>query len=434
MRVAVKVLNTAHSDEIKQELFKRETTALRKLRHANIVGLRERGWWADENSFYIVLDYCPYSLLHVLQGESGTVKPDPYRVMRQMAEALAHAHSEGVIHRDIKPSNIPVDATGNARLTDFGISKLVASLTVGQTLAGYWSIGYAAPEQRTGGPASFASDVYSLGAVFFHMLSGAEPPPEGPVQSLIDERTDPPFRRMLRRMLALDPDARPTAGSELMQLLDAGRRNEPLPTYPLLLTWTALTDLSMEGHIGREDIEEARRFLLDELGGEQAEEVLILGRTWNDEPEIVILGDSIRVICAVSSSGDAFVCKTVQTPYDPILQQDKQRAMSCRALWVIGDGRDGGVRLGRRDDVQALLAELRTFQAIEASAATGRSSRREYIAGCQNVLRASRSRIERQGRTLKYERVHMDREYVRFELAEMAPDDLDWEDDTPICR
>ena len=351
-----------------------------------------------------------------------------------MAEALAHAHSEGVIHRDIKPSNILVDAGGRALLTDFGISKLMASLTVGETLAGFWSGGYAAPEQRVGGPASFASDVYSLGAVFFHMLSGTEPPPEGPGESLIAEKIGPPFRRVLQRMLAGSPGERPSTGSELMLLLDAGRRNEPLPTYPLLLTWNALADLFKEGHIDREDITDAERFLLEELGGEEAEEVgLLLGRTRDGERDVLVLGDSIRLICAVSADGDALVCKTVQTPYDPYLQRDKQRAMSRRAFWVVGDAHDAGGVSGRRDDVQTLLAEIVAFEGAEAAVAKGRRSKREYVEDWQGVLRESRSRIERQARTLKYGRTHVGREYVRFELAQMAPDDLDWEDDTPLA-
>ena len=431
--VAVKLLNTAHTDAIKRELFKRETTALGKLRHPNVVGMRERGYWAEEDAFYVVLDYHPYSLDRILRGELDTVAVDSYRVMRQVAEALAHAHSEGVIHRDIKPSNILLDEHGRALLTDFGISKLVASLTVGETLAGYWSSGYAAPEQRMGGPASFASDVYSLGAVFFHMLSRAEPPPEGPGQSLIAEKIDPPFRRVLQRMLATDPDERPSTGSELMRLLDVGRRSEPLPTYPLLLTWNALNDLSGEGHIDGEDLEEAERFLLEELGGEDADEVLVLSRTRDGELEVLVLGDSIRVICAVSGGGDALVCKTVQTPYDPYLQRDKQRAMSRRALWTVGDARDGGAVSGRRDDIQTLLAEIGAFEAAKAAASKGRRSKRDYIEDWQGVLRESRSRIEKQGRTLRYERAHVDREYVRFELAQIAPDDLDWEDDTPLA-
>ena len=65
-------------------------------------------------------------------------------------------------------------------LTDFGISKLLTQLTVGETLAGFWSSGYASPEQQAALPTGPESDLFSLGAVFFHLLSGHEPPPEGP--------------------------------------------------------------------------------------------------------------------------------------------------------------------------------------------------------------------------------------------------------------
>ena len=433
LRVAVKVLNTAHDDAIKRELFKRETTALRKLRHPNVVSMREQGWWADEGAFYVVLDYHPFSLEQVLRGESGAPAVDFHPIMRQLAEGLGHAHSEGVVHRDIKPSNVLIDSAGRALLTDFGISKLTAHLTVGETLAGYWSAGYAAPEQHRGEPVSFASDVYSLGAVFFHMLSGGEPPPEGPGPPLIAERIGPPFRRVLQRMLAMDPRERPSTGADLMLQLDAGRRSEPLPTYPLLLTRNAFADLSSEGYIGAESVEEAGRFLLEELGGEEAEEVHVLGRIWGGEREVVVVGDSIRLICAVSAAGDGLVCKTVQSPYDPYLQRDRQGAMRRRAVWAVADARDGRAAPGNRQDVQALLGEITAFEAAEAVAEKGKRSKWEYVEAWLRVLRESRSRIEKQGRTLKYARAQVDRDYVRFELAQTAPDDLDWQDDTPLA-
>ena len=134
-RVAVKVLNTEHPDAIKSELFKRETTALRKLRHPNIVALHECGWWAEEQAFYIVLDFLPDSLDRRLRGDPP-VAVDRFQIMGELADALANAHSEGVIHRDIKPSNVLLDDTGRAQLTDFGISKLMGQLSVGETLAG----------------------------------------------------------------------------------------------------------------------------------------------------------------------------------------------------------------------------------------------------------------------------------------------------------
>ena len=82
----------------------------------------------------------------------------------------------------------------------------------------------------------------------------------------------------------------------------------------------------------------------------------------------------------------------MQTPYDPYLQRDKQRALSRRALWTVGDARDGGEVSGKREDVQGLLAELGTFEAAEAAAQKGRRGKRDYIEDWQRVLRESRSR------------------------------------------
>ena len=246
-QVAVKILNTSHPDEIKQELFKRETTALKRLSHPNIVRLIHSGWSDSEEAFYLVLDYLPYSLDRYLKGElrSQLGNFDQYRVMRELAVALAYAHSENVIHRDIKPSNILFDMNGRPMLADFGISKLLEHLTIGETLAGFWSGGYASPEQRSSTPTGFESDVYSLGAVFFHLLSDREPPPEGPSQSMVDECVSgpSPLRNVLKRMLAKDPGGRPARGAELLPSLEVTRQLEKLPRYFLVLTQNAIRDI-----------------------------------------------------------------------------------------------------------------------------------------------------------------------------------------------
>ena len=435
LEVAVKILNTTHPDAIKRELFKREIGALKKLRHPNIVGLRDSGWSIDENAFYIVLDYIPYSLERYLRGNPALPVPiDTYRVMRDLANALANAHSEGVIHRDIKPSNVLLDSVGCAFLTDFGISKLMSHLTVGETLAGFWSSGYAAPEQRGGEPATFASDVYSLGAVFFYILSGEAPPPEGPTAPLVQDRIQGPLRSVLSRMLADRPEERPRTGAELMLQLDVTRRHELLPTYPVILTHTAIRDLLNAGHIGGEGISEAKQFLLEEFGGEEVEEVHILTQVRNGERDVIVLGDSVRAICAVAEDGDALVAKTVHTPYDPYLQREKQGAMRRRAQWeVVGPGEGRGTGSSNREHVQSLLAELSAFEASSLVSEERRRGKRDVIEGWQRALRESRSRIEKHALMLPYSRVHTEPAYLRFELAKMPPDDLDWQDDTPLA-
>ena len=162
--VAVKLLDTQHPHPIKREFFKRETTALKQLRHPNIVSLQQSGWSDTEGCFFLILDYVPYSLDSYLKGDSGLPPGcfDSYRAIRELAGAVAHAHTHDVIHRDIKPSNILIDENGRPQLADFGISKLLDHLTIGETLAGYWSGGYASPEQRASQPTSPKSDIYSL--------------------------------------------------------------------------------------------------------------------------------------------------------------------------------------------------------------------------------------------------------------------------------
>ena len=433
--VAIKILNTAHPDAIKRELFNREIGALRKLRHPNIVGLRDSGWSSDENAFYVVLDYIPYSLDFLLRANPAPPIPiDTYRIMVDLASALANAHSEGVIHRDVKPSNVLLDNGGCVFLTDFGISKLMSQLTVGETLAGFWSNGYAAPEQRLGGTATFASDVYSLGALFFVMLSGEAPPPDGPTKSLIQEKVQAPFRSVLLKMLADRPEERPPTGAELMAQLDVVRRNEKLPAYRVILTHNAIRDLLNTGRIGGEGISEAKRFLMEEFGGEEVEEVYIRTQERNGERDVIVLGDSVRAICAVTEDNDALVVKTVHTPYDPYLQREKQGAMRRRAQWeIVGPGEGHGAGPTDQEFVQSLLSDLSTFEASYLVSAERRRGKRDVIEGWQRALRESRSRIEKHASMLSYSQVLTEPFYLRFELAKMPPDDLDWQDDTPLA-
>ena len=136
-------------------------------------------------------------------------------------------------------------------------------------------------------------------------------------------------------MLADRPKDRPPAGAELMSLLEVTRRHETLPTYTLVLTRNAIRDLRNAGHVRGEDLAEVSRCLLEELGGAEAEveETHIRTRPRDGERDVIVLGDSVRVICAVAEAGDALVAKAVHTPYDPYFQREKQGAMRRRARW-----------------------------------------------------------------------------------------------------
>lgn len=438
--VVVKVLNTTHSDEIKQQLFKRETDALRRLRHKNIVALHHSGWDERQNAFFIVLEYLPYTLDQYLNGQLQQQLGElpVHRIIRQLADALAHAHSESVVHRDIKPSNILLDHDGHPMLTDFGISKLLTHLTVGETLAGFWSSGYASPEQRSAQSTTPTTDVYSLGVLFLQLLSGQAPPPDGPAPSRVDGLTNAPpqLRRLLKRMLAPSPQERPSTGGDLLPELEITRRLERLPLHFLILTRRAIQDAVEAGACTSTDFASVAHNLLEELGGPALNEIWVVSTQVSQRTEVILLGDSLRFVCVPEE--DALVIRTIQTPYLPNLDQEKGRSMTYRANWRIVDRNfrydTKSPTLARaQHDISELLATIGTFERKHSINQQKRASRYEFIEKWNAALRNGRRKIEQEATSLTYNRIVIEPDYLQFSLANPPPDDLDWVDDVPLA-
>ena len=431
--VAVKILNTSHPDEIKWEVFKRETAALKRLNHSNIVGLRQSGQLEGDGPFYLVLDYLPHSLDSYLKGNSK-LSPgafDQYRVMRELAEALAYAHSQNIIHRDIKPSNIMLDENGCPYLTDFGISKLLTHLTVGETLAGFWSAGYAAPEQQAAKPANFKSDIYSLGAVFYHMLSGNVPPPEGPRPVAVGNYISgqPQIRAVLERMLAEVPEERKYTGPSLVAALEGiTRQVEVSPNHSLILTRTSINSLLSGGYIPIPSFEAAAAAINSQLGGDSIGEVHIQ-QDHRDRSKVHILGDSVRLICTPDKDvPNALAVLTVEFPYLPVLERDKERAMLYRASWrPVAPG--SGVPIN--SDINTLIEGLADFESAKTVQLDSRHSRRDFIDRWRSALSKEERLIAEGG--LRYQQVKDAGDCLQFILSESPPDNLNWPDEAHMA-
>ena len=429
--VAVKILNTDHSDEINREVFKRETAALKRLNHANVVGLRQSGLLGENGQYYLVLDYLPYSLADCLKDhdQTGIGNFDQHRVMRELAQALAHAHSQNVIHRDIKPSNILLDKDGRPCLTDFGISKLFTDLSIGQTLAGFWSPGYAAPEQQAGEPASFKSDIYSLGAVFYHLLSGQVPLPEGPRPAAVGNYVSAPvhIRAVLEGMLAEDPNERKYTAAELVITLEGiTRQVETLPKHYLILTNTALHNLSTEGRIFSDDRDAAAEVLKNELGGAELAEVYIQ-QDRQDPSTVRVLGDSLRLICKPSDDGNGLLVVAIHAPYQVELDRQKEHAMQYRAEWETVRTSDAVPPNG---DLSSLLERVNNFEEENTAEREYRRSRRDFIERWRSALDRQEQRVAEH--ELDYLGVEDAGDYWHFTLSEPPPDNLNWPDEAPL--
>lgn len=202
-----------------------EATHLAALDHPSIARFVAHGH--SGNVDYLAMQFVPGVPLHTL-SEAGLVSfPDAARIIGKVADALAHAHDRGVVHRDVKPANILVDApTGGVWVTDFGISFGSGSSNLTEVGRVMGTAEYLAPERVKGAASSPATDLYALGVTAFEVVAGYRPY-DGPNPLAIamkhvsdpiprlPARVPPTFARVITRLLAKDPAARPASAAAL---------------------------------------------------------------------------------------------------------------------------------------------------------------------------------------------------------------------------
>ena len=234
--VALKVLHeqfTADGDYV--ERFRREARSVAQLSHPNIVTVIDRG--EQDGRQFIVFEYIDGENLKSLVEREG---PLPVRraveLALQIARALGFAHEHGLVHRDVKPQNVLLNGDGRAKVTDFGIARSLdvhGGLTQTGTVLG--TSDYIAPEQARGAKVDAQSDIYSLGAMLYELLTGEVPFPgdnfvavamrhiNEPAPSVRARRPDvsPRLDAAIRRAMAKDPRERFGSMDELCTELAA---------------------------------------------------------------------------------------------------------------------------------------------------------------------------------------------------------------------
>ncbi len=236
--VAIKLPNDLDPDAIQR--LKQECEVVTRLEHANIVQVYGSGSDPDL-PFYIVMEFVQGRTVEGLLREQAGRPLEPQRALKialGVAEALAYAHKPPlrVIHRDIKPGNVLIRQSDEAvKVTDFGIAAVLAEKT-GRTAVG--TLAYMAPEQAMGQGVDARTDIYSLGAMLYEMLTGQRPPqiaasqPSAPSGSLgammmspdISQRVD----RLVLGMLRRDPNQRiPQNAADLVEELRAILEGRP---------------------------------------------------------------------------------------------------------------------------------------------------------------------------------------------------------------
>jgi predicted Ser/Thr protein kinase len=185
--VAVKVLPPeAGRDPAFAERFNREARALARLAHPNIVAVHDVGKAGE--FYYLVMEYVDGANLREVLRDGQLTPEQALRIVPQICDALQYAHEEGVVHRDIKPENILLDRKGRVKIADFGLAKLLGRDTGDFTLTGsrqvMGTLYYMAPEQvERPLEVDHRADIYSLGVVFYEMLTGQLPVGHFPMPS-----------------------------------------------------------------------------------------------------------------------------------------------------------------------------------------------------------------------------------------------------------
>jgi formylglycine-generating enzyme required for sulfatase activity len=258
-RVAIKLISAAEPDPTARERFLVEARAIARLQHPNVVSIYRVGQ----------VDGIPYLVSEFVDGQSlnNLTKPVPWQrvlaIAMDIARALAAAHQRGVLHRDIKPANVMTTPDGEAKLLDFGIAKLLDAHDPGtQPFSGSHAGGsypapsvdsadvptgsipceapavrvdepsrltgvgfvvgtpaYMAPEVRRGEPATFRSDVYSLGVLLYELCTGRLPVAGSQSGLRQANEVDAAFAAVVERCLHLDPFVRYASGNDVRSAL-----------------------------------------------------------------------------------------------------------------------------------------------------------------------------------------------------------------------
>jgi eukaryotic-like serine/threonine-protein kinase len=239
--VALKILRPefAGQDSAEQR-FRREAATAARLRHPNIVTVRDVG--QSDGASFVAMDLLPLSLARRLELVTRLPEPEVVRLGLDVAAALAIAHAGGIIHRDIKPDNILIGPNGEGVVADFGLARALSSdVSLSATNQVMGTPHYFSPEQARGLELDGRSDLYSLGVTLFRAVTGrlpfegedwyaiarhhVETPPPSP-QSIVPD-VSPEFEAVLLRLLAKKPEERFDSAIALADVLAT------LPTAPV---------------------------------------------------------------------------------------------------------------------------------------------------------------------------------------------------------
>ena len=301
--VAIKILHPHRTDDPNFiERFRREAKMAATLRHPHIVQVYDFAV-TEDGLYYMVLEYIDGQSLSLYLEENAPLPlSQVYAIGEQIMDAVQYAHDRGIIHRDIKPDNIMIDAFDKVYLTDFGIAQMTAvpGLTQSHTTIG--TPLFMAPEQMRSQPITLAVDIYSLGMLFYFMVTNHYPyDSDTPASLMTLKLTEPPIppsdfvpdiprdlEAVIIRALSIDPGRRFASVSHMRRVLEKALGDKKMATGSTKILWNLL---GIENYTITDAVPAAtgsvtRRFLAHNTILDQPAVIEVLNTTADRDPDL----------------------------------------------------------------------------------------------------------------------------------------------------
>lgn len=335
--VALKLLDLSDSNnkdslEIK-ELFSRESEALSQLNHANIIKYLDSGLDELRNLFYIATEYIPGENLEKYILDTQVKIEEILDLFLKILRGIAEAHNKNILHRDLKPSNILIEGIDNPKIIDFGISKIlgIKYREETQTLKDYMTIQYASPEQIARKELNVQSDIFSVGATLFYMLTKKSPPTDRTniKEEINNIQCSDNLKRILSRSLEIDLEKRYVTVHEFIREINQEYHNVFSESKKFYIKYTnkVAADLFEFGIVPYRSNLNTENFIRNDL----SKSSIYKGNRY-----YFIVGNSVKYQCRLSDDKSHLVIEKVFVLENFMrYEEEYQKGIESQLVWII---------------------------------------------------------------------------------------------------
>ncbi|WP_242055407.1 MULTISPECIES: serine/threonine-protein kinase [Nostocales] len=431
LRVAVKLFKHGQLEgDILEESFRRETQALKELKHPGIVELLDSGKDESTGEYFLVLEWMEKDLATFLK-ESPPEGWDYFwqAVALPVLEALAFSHNRNYIHRDIKPNNILISSDGKPKLADFGISKLRSYFQPSVTLREFVSRPFTPPEADDGSY-PYTRDVFSFGVLVLKCLTDAEIADYNAIPQALAEFDAPPeIVEVIERAVSRNPAERPHNAEVLLAEINAiqQKRSQAQPsrkrTCYLQLTNKALNNLRNELQVSERQVSEneIEKIILEDLNSlcgispfKQSSEA----NTEQKSSQYSIFGSSYRY--HIAAEKDCLVIINAQQFSSAILEQNRDRSWVTPYEFKFGKPL---IKWEAEEVIREIKLQVETHEANLRQTIAEQEKQRLFRIW-SDILRAKKDWEKNREKPIKYTSFTRDGNRIKFQISELPENDI----------